>query len=194
MLIERIINHALGLDLNTKHHLQKLQKKSLGVTVLTLEKTFFISFTESGIKLTLTPPAIIDVTISGPLKAFINLAITKNAHQSAQMGLSFEGDFNTVEAAQQLFLSLDIDWEEVLSPWTGDIIAHELGKFSKQAKKSSAKRLSNTLESLSDYLKEESLILPTPIEVEAFMNQVDHLRADVDRLEARLLRLSEATP
>ncbi len=193
MLIEKMINHALDLDPHAASYLHKLQGKSLAITLRTPPKTFFVSFTEIGIKLRLTPPEIIDATISGPLKAFINLAITKNSHQSAQMGLSFEGDFNTVEAMQQLFLSLDIDWEEALSPWTGDIMAHQLGKLSKQTKKKGAERLSNTLESLSDYLKEESLILPTPIEVEEFMDQVDHLRADVDRLEARLLRLAEVT-
>lgn len=187
-----IINHALALDPNAAGYLKKLQRKCLAITILSLEKTLFVLFLETGIKLTLIKPETIDVTIKGPIKAFINLAITKNTHQSAQMGLSFEGDFNTVEAAQQLFLSLDIDWEEAIAPWTGDIVAHQIGQFACLAKKRHAALLDNTLNSVADYLKEESKILPTPVEINHFMNQVDVLRADVDRLEARLLQLQLA--
>lgn len=192
MRIETIINHALSLDPNTADYLKKLQEKCLAITILSPQKTLFVLFLETGVKLTLIKPETIDVTIQGPIQAFINLAITKNAHQSAQMGLSFEGDFNTLEAAQQLFLSLDIDWEEGIAPWTGDIVAHQIGQFARLVKKRRAALLDNTLDSVADYLKEESKILPTPVEVNHFMNQVDILRADVDRLEARLYQLQSA--
>jgi ubiquinone biosynthesis protein UbiJ len=37
-------------------------------------------------------------------------------------------------------------------------------------------------------------VIPTRIEVEQFMDDVDSLCADLDRLEARLMRLPAATP
>jgi ubiquinone biosynthesis accessory factor UbiJ len=186
MRIETLINQLLSLDSNTTPYLKKLQGKSLEIIILTVEKTFFVSFTKTGINLTFVKPTVIDVIIQGPIKAFINLAITKNPHQSAQLGLSFEGDFSTVETVQQLFLFLDIDWEEVLSFWTGDIIAHQVGQFAHYTKKRNAALLENTTKSISEYLQEEAAILPTRIEVNHFMDKIDLLRADTDRLEARL--------
>jgi ubiquinone biosynthesis protein UbiJ len=170
---------------------QTLWGKSLEFTILTIEKTFFVCFSEINgeIKLTFVKPNTIDVSIRGPIKAFINLALTKNAHQSAQLGLSFQGDFDTIEAAQQLFLSLDIDWEEALSHWTGDITAHQLGQFARHAKIRSTSLLKNTAESMGDYLKEEARILPTTVEIDDFIDKVDILRADADRIEARLQKL-----
>jgi ubiquinone biosynthesis protein UbiJ len=199
MQIETIINHVLALDPNATRYLKKLQDKCLEIFLQDIEKTFLIVFTKTGIQFALKKPENVenpensDVCIHGSIKAFINLALTKNPHQSAQLGLSFEGDFNTVEAAQQLFLSLDIDWVEAISPWTGDIIANQLGQFAQHAKKRNRQLLENTAESISEYLQEESAILPTRIEVDHFMDQVDVLRADVDRLHARLELLCEET-
>jgi ubiquinone biosynthesis protein UbiJ len=46
---------------------------------------------------------------------------------------------------------------------------------------------------VSDYLKEESLILPDQSQVNNFLSAVDTLRADTDRLEARIARLKKAS-
>jgi ubiquinone biosynthesis protein UbiJ len=189
MQIDTIVNRALALDPNAMRQLKKLQGKCLEIFLQDFEKTFFMYFIETGIQLTLTKPENpekSDVRIIGPIKAFVNLALTKNPHQSAKLGLSFEGDFNTVEATQQLFLSLDIDWVEATSFWTGDIMAHQLGQFVQHTKTRNVQLLKNTAESISEYLQEESLILPTRIEINRFMDQVDVLRADVDRLNTRL--------
>ena len=189
MPIETIINRALALDPNTTRQLKKLHNKCLEVFLEDLEKTFFICFTETDIQFILTKPESpdkCDARVSGPIKAFVNLAITKNPHQSSKLGLSFEGDFNTIEALQKLFLFLDIDWIEATSFFTGDIIAHQCGQFIQDTKTKSVQFLKNSAESISEYLQEESLILPTQIEVNHFMNEVDVLRADVDRLQARL--------
>ena len=40
----------------------------------------------------------------------------------------------------------------------------------------------------SEYLREESGVLPTRVEIEAFMEEIDQFRSDVDRLEARIRR------
>jgi ubiquinone biosynthesis protein UbiJ len=43
--------------------------------------------------------------------------------------------------------------------------------------------------SLSEYLREEAQLLPDKIQIEDYMQAVDRLRADCDRLEARIKRL-----
>jgi ubiquinone biosynthesis protein UbiJ len=45
-----------------------------------------------------------------------------------------------------------------------------------------------------EYLQEEGRDLPTPTEVEEFLADVDRLRDDAERLEARLARLESRSP
>ena len=85
---------------------------------------------------------------------------------------------------------LDIDWEEQLSRLTGDILAHQIGNTVRKAAHW-AKNTGSRLEAdLGEYLTEEVRLLPHPLEVADFIDQVDELREHTDRLEARI-RLME---
>jgi ubiquinone biosynthesis accessory factor UbiJ len=71
----------------------------------------------------------------------------------------------------------------------GDIAARQVGNFLRGVSGwglDTADRLSRTV---AEYLQEESRDLPARAELEAFLDQVDDLAADVARLEARLRRL-----
>lgn len=191
MNIENIINHALHLDARSPSRLKKLQKKYLLISVQlkNKDKNFHLQFSESGLHFLETPGQTPEVIIKGPLRAFLNLAFNKNPQSAARLGLNFEGDLATLEAIQTLFLSLDIDWEELLSHWTGDIIAHQIGNFIGYAKTRKTEVLQATTESLGAYLKESPQQLPAPSEINAFISDIDQLRSAVDRLEARVARL-----
>ena len=68
-------------------------------------------------------------------------------------------------------------------------MAHQLGQIARQSKgwlddTAHAMRL-NTQE----YLQEEARLVPAEAELKAYLDAVDDLRMDVDRLEARLKQL-----
>lgn len=204
-VLETLVNKSLRFDVQAQTHLQKLAGKSLVIELQSrtpyLSRKYPVIFTPSGIQLEnfLRPTQQIpaqtpDAMLSGPLKAFIHFARTKNAAGAVRLGLSLRGDSEILEKIQDLFLDLNIDWEEALAQSTGDIFAHQVGKTLRTAKKRQSKIFSNTAKSLSDYLQEESGILPTPTEVQYFMDAVDTLRSDVDRLEARLAYLEHNAP
>lgn len=188
--IQIIINKALSLDPCAYNSLKKLQGKILKLEIQNTSMTFFIQFTDSGIQFidTQIEPSI---TVQGPLTAFLNLAITRNSHQAAQKGLFISGDLQAGELIQTLFLSLNIDWEEWLSEKVGDVLAHQIGQFVHHSKKRHVQRFQNLSYSLSEYLKEEIHLLPTVDEVSDFLNQVDILRAEGDRLEAKFFHYTE---
>lgn len=185
-----LINQALALDARTPARLLTLQGKHLDIKVTSVSKTIHIAFVPTGIQFVkghITPP---DVIAEGPVKAFFTLALTKNSIKAAQQGLRFEGDLTTAEAIQTLFLSLDIDWEELLSHGTGDALAHHIGHIVRQTKKYQQEFFQSMSDNTSLYLTEEANLLPTQTEAAEFMEAVDKLRADVDRLEAKIERLT----
>lgn len=133
----------------------------------------------------------IDAVIYGPLKAFLVLGCSKDVLKASQLGLTFEGELETIEDIKALFLSLSIDWEEYLSHWMGDALAHHAGQWVRSGLNYQKEFLSNARDNTVLYLSEEAKLLPTKPELNLFFEKVDVLRADVERLEARIHFISQ---
>ena len=78
------------------------------------------------------------------------------------------GDVKTAQLLVDLLQSVDIDLEETLSQYTGDIVAHKAGKIAKNFKKI-AQNSSNPLDAIKDSL---SALLITPTVSKLYKN--DH--------------------
>ena len=103
--------------------------------------------------------------------------------------IQVEGSMALAEQFSAIIKDVNIDGEELLSGAVGDIVAHQAGQFTRASKG----WLDDTAQAMrmntSEYLQEESRILPAEAEVRQYMDAVDTLRADADRLEARVKRL-----
>ena len=86
---------------------------------------------------------------------------------------------------------MEVDWEEQLSHYTGDIAAHEVGKLFRSTGHWGRRTLETLGLDVQEYLHEELRLLPVRPEIEAFMTDVDTLRDDVERLQARIDRLKK---
>lgn len=106
--------------------------------------------------------------------------------------VEIEGDSTIAHELAKAFSRLDLDWEEQLARMIGDPLAHPIGELGRGLARW-GRRTSETLNSdLKEYLEEESRLVPTRYELQAFLGDVDTLRDDVERLEARLDRLARA--
>ncbi len=106
--------------------------------------------------------------------------------------LKIEGDAQFVNQLRNIFMQVDIDWEEVSSKYIGDTVAYQLGSFARRFKSYKKRSVENFRLDVSEYIQEESRLAPTKTEIEHFLNDVDSLDADIERLEARMRRLDEA--
>ncbi len=136
-----------------------------------------------------------DATLTGSPVSLARLAAADPQQVIREGAVKVSGDSDIAEQFQCLFSMLQPDWEEELSKFTGDVIAHEVGNagrglagWSRQARRSFGR-------SVAEYLSEESEALATAAEIDEFCAGVDDLAAAADRLEARLqlLRTSEST-
>src|SRR5882672_1490609 len=99
------------------------------------------------------------------------------------------GDLQVAERFAKLLKLARPDLEEELSRWIGDIPAHALGRAAHGAG-AWLKRAAQALRmNTAEYLQEESRALPAPLEAQAFYDDVERLRDDVERAAARLARL-----
>jgi ubiquinone biosynthesis protein UbiJ len=77
----------------------------------------------------------------------------------------------------------------------GDVAARQVAGFARGLLDWGRKAGDSLATNVSEYLQEEGRDLPTRTETEEFLADVDRLRDDAERLEARLARLeSRGTP
>jgi ubiquinone biosynthesis protein UbiJ len=106
--------------------------------------------------------------------------------------VQIEGDTTLAQQFAKALGGLDVDWEEQAARVLGDPIAHQVGQAMKGLS-DWGRQTSRTLTAdLKEYLEEEGRLVPTRYELDAFLAEVDTLRDDVERLEARLARLNQA--
>ena len=103
--------------------------------------------------------------------------------------LKIEGDVEFANQLRSIFMQVDIDWEDIASQYVGDAVAYQIGLIVGRFKNYKSRSVNNFRLDVSEYLQEESRIVPTKVELDRFMNDVDDLDANVQRLEARMLRL-----
>jgi len=109
-----------------------------------------------------------DVDISLNKSALISLFKGKNLKELlANDDVVISGNVKIAQALSELFTSTAIDIEELISHYTGDIVAHQLGKVARFVTKEADKDLFSVVETLKDDL---STLLVAPTRSRFFTN------------------------
>ncbi|HHJ13414.1 MAG TPA: sterol-binding protein [Gammaproteobacteria bacterium] len=159
-----------------------------------------VELTGTGIRLYFLPDAqgiqvlghyegIPDAELAGTPGGFARLAAGRPEDGLFQGAVEMRGDLDTAEAFQTLLAGVDWDWEEQLSHIAGDTLAHAIGELVRGGLRWFGQSSNTLRQDLSEYVQEEARLLPTRVEVEEFLDQVDALREDTERLHARVERL-----
>lgn len=129
------------------------------------------------------------VVISGSLLSLAKLA-TPGATEAIRDGsVELHGDARVAQSFQQLLRYARPDIEEELSNLIGDAAANSIGNFARRARDWGENARQTMQQNISEYLQEESRAVPRRAEVDAFRDDVNTLRDDVARFEARLNKL-----
>jgi len=105
--------------------------------------------------------------------------------------LTLSGNTDTAQELQAILSGLDIDWEEKLSHWVGDIAAHQLGNQTRSLLRWSQQTLNSLILDTEEYLHEESRSMPPRLELESFYQDIEHLTVETDRIAAKLQRIKD---
>ena len=192
--LETAFNAWLKLDADTHGNalarLQALQGKLICLHISNPDLRLYFLPTTDTVRVTSEYAAEPDVTIHGSALALMRLSAADDTGKAMlEQGIKIEGDMGLGNRFSQILREIDVDWEELLSRAVGDVLAHQMGQITRNAKgwldsSAQAMRL-NTRE----YLQEETQLLPADAEIRRYLDAVDTLRMDVDRLDARLKRL-----
>lgn len=98
----------------------------------------------------------------------------------------YSGDPALLATLDRVFKQLSWDVEADLAPLVGDIAAHRLHAFGRDALAGIARTASALGHNASEYVVEEAELMARGVDVARFNREVDTLADDVARLEARL--------
>ena len=104
--------------------------------------------------------------------------------------IHIQGDAEVAQAFSELLKQAQPDLEEELSRVIGDVAAHQVGNAARAALGFGRRAVETLTQNVAEYLQEEGRDLPTRTEADEFIADVDKLRDDVARLEARLALLN----
>ena len=189
-MLDTALNAWLRLGDDSAAKLQAIAGKVICIHITGLNIKLYFFPDANGIYTMTEYAGQADVTIKASPISLLRLNMASDRGKTLlDSDVNIEGDMGLSEKFSQILTEIDVDWEEWLSHLIGDIAAYQLGEGIRKASHWCHETQQAMQMNTSEYLQEEIRVLPAEAEVAYYMEQVDTLRADTDRLEARLKRL-----
>lgn len=190
--IENAFNRLLSLDPEAAKQLAAMEGRIICLQLEGINIRLFIFPDAEDVMILDDFDGEADTTISGTPIALAKLGLASDSQAEMFTGdVTITGDLKLGRQFNQLFASLDLDWEEQLSKITGDMAAHTLGNISRSLFSWNSRNTNSMKMNMGEYLQEEIRYIPSQNEVDGFMHDVNTLRNDISRLEARLKKIEQ---
>ncbi|HSW93717.1 MAG TPA: SCP2 sterol-binding domain-containing protein [Gammaproteobacteria bacterium] len=191
-VLEKAINRYLLLDPESAKRIMQLDGKVVTLVLSGVPLTVQLLFIHGTIQLKWNDFLTADLTIRGTPLNLLHAGFLRNQrHAFFQDDIVLLGNIDLAQPVLAIFDDLDVDWEDIVSKWTGDVPAYQAGRLLRDVGKM-AKRIGKTFSyNVNEYLHEEINLFPSKEAIDIFFHDVDDLRMDVDRLMARIKRLEE---
>lgn len=192
--VEHGINRVLRLDSTALPRLERLSGKVIAVDCRNPSLQLFILPSDEGLLLASHWEVEADCTLRAPAASLMRLAVSKD--KSAVLhgpDVELDGDSGVLLELVGILQDLELDWEYELSRWLGPVATTLLSDHLRSRARWSKDSFANLSQSLADYLNEESRTLVGKHEAEARFAELDRIKLDLERLEARFERLAQSS-
>jgi ubiquinone biosynthesis protein UbiJ len=190
--LEAAVNRYLALDPEGARRLADLHGRVILIEVTGFGTRLYLIPGPEGMQLFGRYAGEPDCTLRGSPAALARMGVTRRKEDQLFSGeVRIEGDTHLARAFGDLLAGLDVDWEEQLSRLIGDPAAHQLGSGVRALGRWGERSADTLSADVREYLQEEGRLLPTDDEVQEFLDGVDRLRDDTERLAARIARLAK---
>jgi len=189
-LLELASNKTLEHDAQTLERLEKLQGKTMTLNIKSIAQSLSITPYKEGLEFSHETPVNVDVTLSATIGAMVKISRDGMDNAELEPGeLEIAGDPIIGQRFAQVISGLNIDWESLLAEKIGDSPAKAVTFAAGQAKVFADESKDKLKEFLGNLIKDDMALVADKKDVEVHLDQVDTIRADVDRLNARLSKL-----
>ncbi|MCD9085507.1 SCP2 sterol-binding domain-containing protein [Stenotrophomonas sp. SY1] len=197
--LEVALNRALALDPDTRTALASLDGQRI---VLALESpALAMQIGVSGQRLTVGPVdpslepdlAVRSTTLGGVLAQLPFMANARRGNSAPAGRVKVSGDAELARRLQQLAARFDPDWQQPFVKAFGEVLGVQIAQTLRAALAQARRSAKDLAESAAEYVTEESRDVVARAELDAFHDDVDVIRDDVERLAVRVSRLRQRT-
>ena len=190
-LFTAAFNRYLALDPEAPARLRAFDGKLIAIEIKGPNMRLYLAVDDDRVTVHTEHERQPDAVIIGSPAALFKLGVYRDSAELFFNGeVEIRGDTRLGREFKSVLADMDIDWEEHLSRFVGDIAAHRIAGMASEIRAWGRSAASNFADDLGEYLQEESRDVVSGAELEMFLQQVDQLRDDTDRLAARIERLA----
>ena len=192
--LEAALNRALALDPDTRDGLRALDGRSVALHVAA--PPLAMQITVAGERLQVGPVQAgdePDLSVRSTLGGLISqLPFFRNDNAPPVGKLRIEGDADLARRLQRLAERFDPDWQQPFAAVFGDVLGVQIANAMRAALRHARDAGSAFAANAAEYVTEESRDVVGRNELNAFFDDVDVLRDDVERIAVRVARLRSA--
>ncbi|MBA1188413.1 SCP2 domain-containing protein [Pseudomonas entomophila] len=191
--VEHGLNRVLRLDSTALPRLAGLEGKVIAIDCRQPALQLFLLPDEDGLMLAGHWEGAVDCTLRAPASSLARLALSRDKTRVLHSPeVELLGDTGPLLELFGVLQDLELDWEHELARWLGPVPTALLAGHVRQRARWTQDGLARFGQNLAEYLAEESRTLVGQREAEAAFRELDHLKVDLERLEARLARLARS--
>ena len=191
--VELGVNRIVRLDSTALARLRPLTGKLIAVDCASPSLQLFILPSDEGLMLASQWAAEPDCTLRAPASSLLRLALSKDKSAILHSPeVELEGDSAVLMELAAVLQDLELDWEYELSNWIGPVASALIGGHVRSRANWYQQGFASLNQNLAEYLSEEARTLVGEREAQARFDELDQLKLDLDRLEARFERLGRS--
>ncbi|PCJ41670.1 MAG: hypothetical protein COA99_08765 [Moraxellaceae bacterium] len=191
--LETMLNRALRYAPGSQAALAELEGDSIALIATHPNLQLLLAFSDNeinGIRVSSYWEETPSAAIKGPLISILfQLGLNKSPGELIASNIQVEGDQDLAQRLATIFRETDLDLEEPLARWVGDVAAHQVGQAARSAFGWLKKTARTLLDDGSHYLREEGRQVVEKEELNHLNDDIDGIRDDYERLEVRVQHL-----
>lgn len=187
-IAETLINKVLSLDEGSVQRLRPMAGKQLKVTLTDINQQFTLAFSDR--------VDVLDSDNEPDCHIQVAVSVLPQLQDSSQLTqlireqkLNVIGDMHLAQQVSDLFKQLDIDWQEHLSRYTGDVLAYKTARLFGSGKQHLSQQWQQFRQQTRDAVVEEKRLAVPTLALLHFSQQVDDLAQGTEKLAERVQAL-----
>lgn len=191
-LLNKALNRALKTDRWLMQSWSALAGRVLSLEIKELEQPVYVYLLADGVLLSLEQPEQIDVTITGDIAGLLALAKAEDPQTIIlARKVKIHGDVATLQDVQRYVTMFEFDWEGEISRFIGPLWAGAAGQGVCATKRWLEQAGESFKKNTSEFVLYEQRLLVSHDEMSDWIEGIQALRLDLERLMARLRLLEE---
>ena len=158
--LETSINLVLKKDPATLEKFSELQGKVIAFELSGLDLTLYLLPHTEGVQVQYIYAGQADTTLQGSPLAFINMSLGDASDSFFSGKIRIKGDIELGQHFKRLLDQLDLDWEEWLSEYSGDLVAYKTGNLIRNLNRWGKDTLKTLKLDAQEYLQDEGQLNP----------------------------------